>query len=208
MFLYDVISGRTVKNASLRNLRRWTYNDLGFCIVDESGKFWRWHFNDKLPPALVFRLVDRAPRDSLRCLTTRDGSWNAIVATSRDRKRGEVHCYPTDNDEARIFPGILAAFMQAEVDGVTVTYVVVVNVESDTEVSFAAHIRETRLISRRSSCHSLSTSSVHRVRAQCGVSRQGCHLKSLVGQHPPCSSIIPLVLPWCSSPHQPKHTLP
>ncbi|KAG8909030.1 hypothetical protein FRB99_000133 [Tulasnella sp. 403] len=137
MYLYDVISARTVKNASLRNLRRWTYNDLGFCIVDESGKFWRWHFNDKLPPALVFRLVDRAPRDSLRCLTTRDGTWNAIVATDRDRKRGEVHCYPTDNDEARIFPGILAAFMQAEMDGATVTYVVVVNVESESELSFS-----------------------------------------------------------------------
>ena len=70
-----------------------------------------------------------------RCLTTRDGTWNAIVATNVEKTRGEVHCYPTDNDESRIYKGILAAFTQAQAeDGSTVTFVAVVNV-ADNEAS-------------------------------------------------------------------------
>lgn len=68
-----------------------------------------------------------------RCLTTRDGTWNAIVATDMYCTRGEVHCYPSDNDEARIFKGVLAAFAQAEsTDGTGhVTLVAVINVSVD-----------------------------------------------------------------------------
>lgn len=68
MHLYDISGARTIKSAHLRNLNRWSYNVVGFCMVDSSGKFWRWSFHDKLPPALVFRLVDRAPRERLRCV--------------------------------------------------------------------------------------------------------------------------------------------
>ena len=81
-----------------------------------------------------------APRSFFlcRCLTTRDGIWNAIVATDDKRTRGEVHCYPTDNDEARIYKGILAAFTQIPAeDGSNVTFVAVVNV-ADNEVSRAS----------------------------------------------------------------------
>ncbi|KAG8878924.1 hypothetical protein FRB98_005907, partial [Tulasnella sp. 332] len=138
MHMYEIDKKRKVKAANLRNLSKWTYNALGFCMVDSSGKFWRWAFKDSLPPALVFRLVDRAPRGNLKCLTTRDGAWNAIVATDHERTRGNVHCYPTDNDEARIYPGVLAAFTQTkaeDVDGV-ITFVAIVNVTTD-ELSFS-----------------------------------------------------------------------
>ncbi|KAG8872132.1 hypothetical protein FRB97_008012 [Tulasnella sp. 331] len=114
MYMYEVAKARVSKSEQLRNLSKWTYNAMGFCMVDSFGKFWRWNFHDKLPPALVFRLVDRAPTERLRCLTTRDGAWNAIVATDMDCTRGEIHCYPSNNDEARIFKGVLAAFGQAE----------------------------------------------------------------------------------------------
>ncbi|KAG9026741.1 hypothetical protein FRB95_008513 [Tulasnella sp. JGI-2019a] len=138
MHIHDVAAGRTIKSAHLRNLNKWTYNAIGFCMVDSSGNFWRWSFHDRLPPALVFRLVDRAPRERLRCLTTRDGAWNAIVGTDMDRTMGEVHCYPTDNDEARIYKGVLAAFTQTMTeDGeVIATFVAIVNVSLD-ELSFS-----------------------------------------------------------------------
>lgn len=139
MSLYDVANSRTIKTASLRNLSRWAYNAIGFCLVDDSGKFWRWNFGDKLPPGLIFRLVDRAPRDRLRCLTTRDGAWNAIVATNKDRTQGDIHCYPSNNDESRIFSGVLAALTQSEVDGQTVTHIAVVKIESEEELSFTIH---------------------------------------------------------------------
>ncbi|KAG9019816.1 hypothetical protein FRB90_005964 [Tulasnella sp. 427] len=139
MALYDVVNSRTIKTASLRNLSRWAYNAIGFCLVDDSGKFWRWNFGDKLPPGLVFRLVDRAPRDKLRCITTRDGAWNAIVATNKDKTHGEIHCYPSNNDESRIFGGVLAAFTQTDVDGQIVTHIAVVKIESEEELSFTIH---------------------------------------------------------------------
>lgn len=134
MALYDIVNSRTIKTASLRNLSRWAYNAIGFCLVDDSGKFWRWNFGDKLPPGLIFRLVDRAPRDRLRCLTTQDGAWNAIVATNKDRTQGDIHCYPSNNDESRIFSGVLAAFTQSNVGGQTVTHMAVVKIESEEEV--------------------------------------------------------------------------
>ncbi|KAG8970102.1 hypothetical protein FRC05_000750 [Tulasnella sp. 425] len=139
MALYDIVNSRTIKTASLRNLSRWAYNSIGFCLVDDSGKFWRWNFGDKLPPGLIFRLVDRAPRDRLRCLTTRDGAWNAIVATNKDRTQGDIHCYPSNNDESKIFSGVLAAFTQSEVGGQTVTHIAVVKIESEEELSFTIH---------------------------------------------------------------------
>ncbi|KAG8847943.1 hypothetical protein FRB96_001345 [Tulasnella sp. 330] len=140
MYMYEVAKARVSKSEQLRNLSKWTYNAMGFCMVDSFGKFWRWNFHDKLPPALVFRLVDRAPTERLRCLTTRDGAWNAIVATDMDCTRGEIHCYPSNNDEARIFKGVLAAFGQAESTDrkSSVTLVAIVNVSHD-ELSFFVH---------------------------------------------------------------------
>jgi len=106
-------------------------------MVDSSGKFWRWNFDDFLPPTLVFRLADRAPRDRLTCLTTDDGAWNAVVGTDQDQTQGIVHCYPSDNDEARIYNGVLAVFTQMQTEqGETITFVAVVNV-TETELSFS-----------------------------------------------------------------------
>ncbi|KAG8994109.1 hypothetical protein FRB94_010105 [Tulasnella sp. JGI-2019a] len=138
LHMYDIAEERSIKSAQMRNLSKWTYNAIGFCMVDSSGKFWRWSFHDRLPPTLVFRLVDRAPRQILKCLTTRDGAWNAIVATDRDRTRGEVHCYPTDNDEARIYKGVLGAFTQTKLeDGPEmITFIAIVNLSED-ELSFS-----------------------------------------------------------------------
>lgn len=55
------------------------------------------------------------------------------MATDVDRTRGDVHCYPTDNDESRIYPGVLAAFTQSKAEDGSgmVTFVAVVNVTPD-----------------------------------------------------------------------------
>lgn len=43
--------------------------------------------------------------------------------------------YPTDNDESRIYPGVLAAFTQShEIGREEVTYVAVVDLPTDHEV--------------------------------------------------------------------------
>lgn len=91
ILLHDVEHDRTIKKAHLFSFRRWTSNALGFCILDDSGALLRWAFADKETPGMVFRLADRAPRHRTRCITTQDGTWNAIVAVNRERTYGLVH---------------------------------------------------------------------------------------------------------------------
>ncbi|KAG8940495.1 hypothetical protein FRC04_005221 [Tulasnella sp. 424] len=60
-------------------------------------------------PEQAFTLHARAPRYWLTPITTPDGEWYAICATEKDRRRGVVHCFPSDHGETRIFDGPAAA---------------------------------------------------------------------------------------------------
>ncbi|KAG8939035.1 hypothetical protein FRC04_007121 [Tulasnella sp. 424] len=94
------------KNIQIRKL---TSNNRGFCWVDSDGRFWQWSYGPSEEPVQVFTLHARAPRYWLTPLTTPDGEWYAICATEKDRRRGVVHCFPSDHGEARIFDGPAAA---------------------------------------------------------------------------------------------------
>lgn len=44
-------------------------------------------------------------------MSTADGAWYAICATTKDRITGVVHCYPANHDPAQVFRAGSAAFV-------------------------------------------------------------------------------------------------
>ncbi|KAG8959987.1 hypothetical protein FRC05_007135 [Tulasnella sp. 425] len=108
---YEGRSFQSDRNFKAKNIqiRKWTSNNRGFCWVDSGGRFWQWSYGPSEEPEQVFTLHARAPRYWLTPITTPDGEWYAICATEKDRRRGVVHCFPSDHGEATIFDGPAAA---------------------------------------------------------------------------------------------------
>lgn len=145
MSMLNCNSRKVVKKFKTKEMhvRKWTSNEYGFCWVDNDGTFWRWSYESSGDPEQVFKLQANAPRYWLTPITTQDGSWYAICATEKERRRGVVHCYPEDNGEARVFEGPSAgAFTYEEVNGRTELGIVLLSVVNEKRGS---HVSEALL---------------------------------------------------------------
>ncbi|KAG8944484.1 hypothetical protein FRC04_001796, partial [Tulasnella sp. 424] len=112
-FLYvnSVKTSKVIKKFKAKNIqiRKCMSSNRGFCWVDSDGRFWQWSYGPSEEPEQVFTLHARAPRYWFTPITTPDGEWYVICATEKDKRRGVVHCFPSDHGEARIFDGPAAA---------------------------------------------------------------------------------------------------